>query len=557
VLIASRRLGEFLLERRVLSRDVLDELLAAEASTGVHLSRLLVDAGLVSDKDLLAGIAEQIGVRFIDLAEEPIRPDVHGLVPEDLARKHLAVAVDRIADRVVVAMEDPSDLQVIATISDAIGAPAESALAVRDELLRVIAETYGPSPRHANGAAAAPAGSDGAAGAAPAASPESPKRRAGRVSIDDILGAALDAGASDVHLTVGSVPCVRIDGELTRLDGFERLTGSEMRRLLYAVLGQRQREQFERELELDTSHALPGRGRFRLNAFLQRDSVAVVLRAVPGEILPFERLGVPDPVRRASDLHRGLVVITGGTRSGRSTTLASIVDAINHERACHILTVEDPIEFLHGHEAAIVNQRQVGDDTGSVARAVRQALRQDPDVLLVGALPDLDTIATVISAAEAGVLVLACMSVPYAVDAVSRLVDVFPPDDQAQVRGQLAASLQVVSAQQLVPSRHSGRVLACEVLVGTPMIRDFIREGRLNQLSAAMSVGGEGMQMMEQALARLVQVGQVSVDIAADRCAKPEELRRLVRATPPSSGRRTAGVSVEPDAWAERESLRR
>jgi twitching motility protein PilT len=350
---------------------------------------------------------------------------------------------------------------------------------------------------------------------------------------------------------------VRVGGDLVRLAGFESLTGSELRRLIYDKLTQRQRDQFDRDRELDSSHTLPGRARFRLNTFLQRDSVAAVLRAVPSEIQPLEKLGLPEGVRRTAHLTRGLVVITGQSRSGRSTTLASLLETINADRACHILTVEDPIEFVHRHQAAIVNQRQVGDDTGSFANAVRQALRQDPDVLFVSALPDPETIATVVGAAEAGVLVFASMSVPYAVDAVGRLIDVFPPDQHQQMRVQLAASLQVVTAQQLLPSRHGGRVLACEVLVGTPMVRDFLRQGKLAQLTAAMSVGGDGMQPMEQALTRLVQTAQISVDLAAERCTNPDELRRMIRSAG-GSGRYTDPGPAGPDElWPDRERLRR
>jgi twitching motility protein PilT len=547
VLIASRRLGDFLIERRVLSRDLLEELLAREAVEGIHLSKLLLSAGLVSEKDLMAAVADQVGVPFIDLVDHPIRPDVHGLVPEDLARGYLAVAVDRSGDNVVVAMEDPSDRHVVATISDDIGEPVLPALAVRDELVRVVAEIYGPEPG---------AGDDwnidelpAEPGEAEAAVTIGATDRG--VHLDTILAVALERGASDLHLTVGSAPCARVHSALERLDEFGVLSGSEVRRLLYEVLSPRQRELFERERELDTSHALPGRGRFRVSMFQQRDSVAAVLRAVPAAIPSLYRLGLPDAVCQLADLHRGLVVITGPARSGRSTTLAALVDAINGDRPCHIVTIEDPIEFLHRHRRAIVNQRQVGDDTGSVSRAVRQAMRQDPDVLVVGSVPDVDTVATVLNAAEAGLLVFASLSVPSAVEAVRRLVEVFPDESEAQVRVQLATSLQAVVAQQLVPSRPGGLALGVEVLTGTPMVRDFLREGKDHQLLAAMSVGGDGMQTMEQALAKLVQTDHISLDVAADHCSRPDELRRLIRSGPTS--RFAERLDLEAHA---RESLR-
>jgi twitching motility protein PilT len=325
-----------------------------------------------------------------------------------------------------------------------------------------------------------------------------------------------------------------VNGALERLDEFGVLSGSEVRRLLYEVLSPRQRDHFERERELDTSHALPGRGRFRLSIFQQRDSVAAVFRAVPAAIPSLHRLGLPESVCQVPELHRGLVVVTGPARSGRSTTLAALVEAINGDRPCHVVTIEDQIEFLHRHRRALVNQRQVGDDTGTVSRAVRQALRQDPDVLVVGTVPDVDTIAMVLNAAEAGLLVFATLAVPSAIDAVRRLVEVFPAHQQQQVRVQLASSLQAVVAQQLVPSRQGGLALGVEVLTGTPMVRDFLREGKDHQLLAAMSVGGDGMQTMEQALAKLVQTDHVALEVAVDRCTRPDELRRLARAGPTS-----------------------
>jgi twitching motility protein PilT len=254
-----------------------------------------------------------------------------------------------------------------------------------------------------------------------------------------------------------------------------------------------------------------------------------------------DKLGLPEAVRRLPDLDRGLVIVTGTTRSGRSTTLAALIDAVNATRAAHIVTIEDPIEFLHAHKQSVVNQRQVGDDTTGFAVALRQAMRHDPDVLMVGALPDVATISRAIAAAEAGLLVFATMHVPYAVEAIDRLIDVFPPEQQHQVCVQLASSLQAVVAQQLVPGKGGTRVLAAEVLVGNAMVRDFLREAKTAQLTAAMAVGGEGMQTMEQALARLVQVGHISLDTALDRCANPEELRRLVRTAEPS--RRVAAIA--------------
>jgi twitching motility protein PilT len=299
--------------------------------------------------------------------------------------------------------------------------------------------------------------------------------------------------------------------------------------MVFAILTQKQREKFEAELELDTSHAIPGAGRFRLNVFQQRDSVGAVMRAIPYEIVPLDQLGLPGSVAQFAELPRGLLLVTGPTGSGKSTTLASLVDIINRTKPVHIMTVEDPIEFLHKHKTAVVNQREVGEDTHSFAKALKHVLRQDPDVILVGEMRDLETIHTALTAAETGHLVFGTLHTQDAPQSIDRMIDVFPSHQQQQVRVQLASALQGVVTQQLVPkSGATGRAVAAEVLVATPAVRNLIREGKTHQIYSAMQAGGKfGMQTMDQSLAMHVQSGQITFETAIERCANVEDLRRL------------------------------
>ena len=348
--------------------------------------------------------------------------------------------------------------------------------------------------------------------------------------IDDLLNRLADLGGSDLHLTSGTEPVARIHGELKRLTEYPRLDNAQIRRLLSGILTPRHRERFEHDQELDLSYGVPHLGRFRVNVFFQRGSVGAVMRAVPTEIRSLEELGHPPVVASLSEYPRGLVLVTGPTGSGKSTTLASLIDIINTQKSLHIMTVEDPIEFLHRHKNSIVNQREVGEDTKSFSDALRHVLRQDPDVILVGELRDLDTIKTAITAAETGHLVFATIHTQDAPQAVDRIIDVFPAHQQAQIRSQLSTSLMAVVTQQLLPkASRIGRTVATEVMIVTSAIRNLIREGKTHQIISAMQAGGHyGMQTMDQSLAQLVRAGTISLEMANERCANPEDLRRLM-----------------------------
>src|SRR6059036_473927 len=300
--------------------------------------------------------------------------------------------------------------------------------------------------------------------------------------------------------------------------------------MIYAILPQKMRERFEQELELDMSYSLPGRARFRVNVFMQRDAVGAVFRVIPFDIKNIVDLGLPPVAADLARFPRGFVVVTGPTGSGKSTTLAAMVDVVNTERSGHIMTVEDPIEFLHKHKKCVVNQREIGADTHSFASALKHVLRQDPDVILVGEMRDLETISTAITAAETGHLVFATLHTQDAPQTIDRVIDVFPPHQQQQVRVQLAASLQGILTQQLLPSKNgSGRAVACEILVATPAVRNLVREGKTHMIYSAMQAGGKfGMVTMDQSLADLVRRGKITYELALERCHNAEDLGKLL-----------------------------
>lgn len=503
--LSSRRLGEFLVARRVLSRDTLDELLAREAEQGMNLRDLLLRDAVVSEVDLTAAVANELGVPFVDVAERTILPDVWGLLPEDVAREHHAVALERRGDGIVVALGDPGDEKAISRIEVALGVPLLPAAGLREDLEHLISRMYGGELDRS------------ASDARP------------RIELDDLLDRVVRMGASDLHLTVGTPPVVRVEGELRRLEDVGPLNGSDVRRLVLGTVTSRQRERFLETGELSSSHAIPGKGRFRVAAFVQRDSVAAVIRVVPGSIPAAEDLGLPDEVIEWSSLRRGLVLVCGQHGSGTSTTLAALVDRINRARACHILTVERPIEFLHRHRSAIVNQREVGEDTETFQTGLRNALSHDPDVLVAGELPDVESLRLALAAAETGHLVLATLRTTDAVQTIERIVDVFPVEQQQQVRVQLATTLRGIVVQQLMPALGGGVALATEVLLPTAAVVSCIRSGDSANLSKAL-VGGisSGMSTMDQSLADLVSDGIVDPDVAADRAVDPAELRYLL-----------------------------
>jgi len=344
-----------------------------------------------------------------------------------------------------------------------------------------------------------------------------------------LLASVVESGASDLHLAAGARPMLRLRGGLIPLDEHEVLTGPVIQRMMYAVISQRQRERFEENLELDFAYAVPGLARFRVNLYQQRESLGAAFRLIPYELKSLESLGVPPAVANFATLTRGFVLVTGPTGSGKSTTLAALIDLANRQRSDHIMTVEDPIEFLHKHQSCLVNQREVGEDTHSFQNALKHVLRQDPDIILVGEMRDLETISVALTAAETGHLVFATLHTQDAAQTIDRVIDVFPPHQQQQIRVQLSASLQGVVCQTLLRTADGkGRAVATEVLVATPAVRNLIREGKTHQIYSAMQAGAKfGMHTMDQHIAELVKSGRVTYETGLEKCHHVEDFNRL------------------------------
>ncbi len=344
--------------------------------------------------------------------------------------------------------------------------------------------------------------------------------------IDKLLKLAVEQRASDLHVAVGAPPVLRVDGELVVLEGTEPLQPETAAAMLDYIMGEAERSRFEGEGEVDFSYTLNGVGRFRINGFRQRGTVGIAVRVVPERVPTVEELGLPFVLQELALLDRGLLLVTGPTGSGKSTTLAALIDLINRRRKCHIITLEDPIEYLHPHKCSIVHQREIGGDTRNFPNALRAVLRQDPDVIMVGEMRDSESIGIALTAAETGHLVLASLHTIDAAHTVNRIVDVFPPHQQAQIRVQLAGSLQGIAVQRLVKRRDgTGRVPAFEVLVATPAVRNLIREGKTHQIPSALQTGARyGMITLEQSLRQLYEKGVIALDDYRLHSSAPEKI---------------------------------
>jgi twitching motility protein PilT len=345
----------------------------------------------------------------------------------------------------------------------------------------------------------------------------------------DILVEVLEKKASDLHLTAGSPPVIRVAGKLVRLD-YPRLTTNDTRDLIYSILSQDQRQRLENEWEIDFSYSVPGRARFRVNAYFQRNALGAAFRLIPADIKSLEDLLMPPILHKMAQKPRGFVIVTGPTGCGKSTTLAAIIKEINETREEHIMTIEDPIEFLHRHNKSIINQREVGTDTQSFNRALKSVLRQDPDVILVGEMRDTETMQTALTAAETGHLVFATLHTQDAPQTIDRIIDVFPPHQQSQIRVQLASTLMGICTQQLMQTVDGqDRICACEILIPTPAVRNLIREAKTHQIYSVMQTGSRfGMQTMDTSLAEWVKRNKITKEAALRKSSNPDELERLI-----------------------------
>ncbi|MHB8439963.1 MAG: PilT/PilU family type 4a pilus ATPase [Acidimicrobiales bacterium] len=554
---AARRLAHALVAGGYAPEPSVNALLEEATSGDASLATLLIDRSVVSP-EIVLGLQSQLNqLPVVDLYKHRPAPYALAVLPLAVGREFGAVGFELQGDRLVVAFVDPPSQDDVRGLSALVGHPVVPVLAdpraveVWWQQIEAEEQLEASTPLAASAAApltvvlgnsvaddqeTAPATN----GSHPDPTPEMPaagvvnRGIAGQGSdddvpmhLDDLLRYAVSVGASDLHLTAERPASIRLNGAIRPVEGCPKLDNETIRNMIFGVLPQTLRERFEAEKELDTSHSVPRVGRFRLNVFQQRGTIAAVLRAIPHEIPAFETLSIPESVRAFTELRRGLVLVTGPTGSGKSTTLASLIDIINRTKPLHIVTVEDPIEFLHNHKRAIVNQREIGQDTFSFSEALRRVLREDPDVILVGEMRDLETVSMALTAAETGHLVFATLHTQDAPQTIDRIIDVFPTSQQEQVRTMLSAALEGVVTQQLIPTADgAGRVACCEVMMCTSAIRNLIRSNKTHQIYSLMQTGGQyGMHTMDQALAKLVHDGQISEAVAFDRSRNEDDLR--------------------------------
>jgi twitching motility protein PilT len=526
-------LAEVLVEAGKLSPDQLQQA-TDHANTGDgNVTRSLLALGLATENDLVEALATRLGMGFHPMEPGTVDTTAAALFSRSVARDlhALPVGFDDSGSGVLVAVADPSQANLQDRVSQIVGMPVTMVLAPKRALTQAIDHLTVDEEVDAQSVALGTSG--GRSAAAKLEVVAEPARVASEeeslIDLDQLLVTLVDRGGSDLHLTAGIRPSIRVNGEITPLDEFPVCTPDELQKALYSIMTQKQREEFENTLELDMSYSLPGKARFRVNIFRQRDSIGSVMRVIPFEILPLEKLGIPEQVANFAYMPRGFVLVTGPTGSGKSTTLASIIDLVNRNRAAHIMTVEDPIEFLHGHKKSVVNQREVGTDTYGFTAALKHVLRQDPDVILVGEMRDLETIQIALTAAETGHLVFGTLHTQDAPQSIDRIIDVFPPHQQEQIRVMLSGALQGVVCQTLVKTADGkGRVAACEVMMATSAVKNLIREGKTHQIYSAIQAGAaHGMVAMDQSLATLVKQGKITYEDALEKANHVNEFNRL------------------------------
>jgi twitching motility protein PilT len=532
----SNRLATALVQGGYETDANLAPLLAEAKATGQSLATLLISRKLALPGVVVGALAHLAEMPAVDVAAMSPSADATAAMSEDLSQEFGAVPLQFNGSVLAVAFAEPPSQADIDALASRLGHRVDPVLADPTVIAAMLhldpasQATPGPAPESPLVDSSPPA----EVSVAPdvekllqSGIPASVSSGDMPLHIDDLLRYAVSVGASDLHLTSQMQACIRLHGAIRPIEGCPVLNNEVIRDMVFGILPASQRERFEEESELDTSHSIAGVGRFRVNVSLQRGTVAAALRPIPHEMPEFHTLGLPDSIQSFTDLRRGLVLVTGPTGSGKSTTLASLVDIINRTKPLHIVTVEDPIEFLHDHKRSIITQREVGEDTRSFSEALRRVLRQDPDVILVGELRDLETISMALTAAETGHLVFGTLHTQDCPQTIDRMIDVFPTNQQEQIRVMLAATLEGVVTQQLIVNADgTGRIPCSEVLVCTSAIRNLIRQAKTHQIYSLMQVGGSyGMQTMDQGLAKLVKDGRISESIAYDRSSNEEDLR--------------------------------
>ena len=538
----SDRLAQALVQSGYETEANLTPLLAESRATGQSLASLLITRNLALPGVVVGALAHLSHLPAVDIAAMVPAPEAVACLPPAVAQEYEAMALQFDGRVLSVAFSEPPSPQDVDALAAKVGYRINPVLADPTLIARGLAAAAPPAPGPAPSSPLVDDGTDDEEeGSAAAYATDRPQvahlleqgiqlpasNGSMPLHIDDLLRYAVAVGASDLHLTANMPGSIRLHGAIRSIEGCPMLDNETIREMVFGILPASQRERFEEENELDTSHSIAGVGRFRVNVSLQRGTVAAALRPIPHDMPEFDSLGIPDSVKAFTDLRRGLVLVTGPTGSGKSTTLASLIDIINRTKPLHIVTVEDPIEFLHDHKKSIITQREIGEDTKSFAEALRRVLRQDPDVILVGELRDLETISMALTAAETGHLVFGTRHTQDAPQTIDRVIDVFPTNQQEQIRVMLASTLEGVVTQQLIVNADgTGRIPCSEVLVCTSAIRNLIRQSKSHQIYSLMQVGASfGMQTMDQGLARLVKEGKISESIAYDRSSNEEDLR--------------------------------
>ena len=517
----SEQLAEILTSSSVVDRHMLERAKAIQQTQGRWLGSVLVELGAVGPEEIVQVLTNHLGLKTVDLSKVTYNAGALQLLPESMARRFGVVPVSHIDNTLHLAMVNPLDTLACDLIQARTGTRIEPVVATERDVRSAIDRFYGQMNRGQRSASASQIKDE------KQSTEES--RQEEILHIDDLLRIMIESRASDLHLSVGCPPMLRVDGDLASINA-EKLTPTRMTEIIYAILSDEQIGEFEEKWELDFAYSVRGLSRFRVNVHRQRGTIGSVFRAVPVDPPSLDALGMPEMLKKLAGRPRGLVLVTGPTGSGKSTTLAAMIREINVTRRRHIVTVEDPIEFLHRNEKSIIIQREVGSDTRSFSVALRHVLRQDPDVILIGEMRDLETISAAITAAETGHLVLATLHTTSAAQTVDRIVDVFPPHQQEQIRVQLSTVLEGIICQTLMLlADGKGRVCAQEILVATSAIRNLVREGKTHQMpSVLQSSGADGMQTLDQALKVLVQQGKVVPQLAMAVASNPQDFKMFL-----------------------------
>ncbi len=518
-------LARILLKEGVVDLRLMERAQTIRQTQDRWLGSILVELGAVSPDEMARALGKELNLNVVDLKHIAFSFEAMRLVPETIARRFDVLPIGYLDGRLMLAMVNPLDTVAIDVITSQTGATIDILVATSRDVRTGVDRFYAQLAREMRLAG------DSSFGPVRASKSKSPDANEVQIlHVEDLLRTMQSKGASDLHLSANAVPTVRIDGELVPVVD-KKLQAKEVYDLVYAILADDQIADFEENWELDFAYSVPGLSRFRVNVHKQRGTLGAVFRSVPIDPPTLDALNMPKVLKKLLSKPRGLVLVTGPTGSGKSTTLAAMIHEVNLTRRCHIVTIEDPIEFLHRNERSIIIQREVGSDTKGFAAALRHVLRQDPDVILIGEMRDLETISTAVTAAETGHLVLATLHTTSAAQTIDRIVDVFPPHQQEQIRVQLSTVLEGVISQTLLPlSDGRGRICAQEIMVANSAIRNLIREGKSHQMMSVLQAGAaEGMQTLDQALKNLVLSAKITPQAALAAASNPPEFQVFLK----------------------------